>query len=256
MKMASIYSNQEKGFSFVELMITVGISSVVMVGFAIVLVQMSRDMEGARQKTAVMEVARRVTTALADSSVCTEMLKVANLPSFDPSRMSGDPSPYPQMAMNSIPSQIESMSANALRPAALVSNTTPASLQSSRVLINSIKLVDFSCGASSCSATAGLTNFNTFTANVEVGFDSSKSALPISPQKFKIILLTTGATSSAQKPYSCLGAKCDAGTVTNCRLAATDVGLTTGTCANGTAGSCSYTCKNGMWGEPFANFCN
>ncbi len=54
----------------------------------------------------------------------------------------------------------------------------------------------------------------------------------------------TPAASSTPTPSSCT-----AQTISNCALAATASGSSSGTCATGYTGSCSYTCSNGSWSQ-------
>lgn len=232
-------------------MLAVGVSSLMMVGLVITMVQASRQAMQSSQKTAALEVTRAVTAALSDSANCTALIEQVSGTTFNPAQLNGPNAPlfnFPYVPLAA--TSAASISMKAIE----VSSVKPATVYSNSLFVTGIRLGDFACtpnpgaNSSGCSADA-----NIIKANLIIDFDKDRLMMPLATRKFPIMLQAQGA--AANKTFrGCASSVCAAETIWGCQLPKTvSQTRTTGSCTS--SGSCSYTCNKGKWVSPSDNSC-
>lgn len=246
----------QQGFTLLELMIVGGVSSVLMLGFAMMMVNSQKELERGRQKSAMMEIIRATSSALSDSETCTKWINSASLPSFKPPQLNTkNAGPF---NMGSIPLNSSGGSSYAVE----ISSTKPVSIYSNNVYVTGIRLVEFSCSSTPPTAPSYNSgcqmNSSTFKAMVQIDVDTSKLVGTFQTLKFPIVLNASDAASPPNEKVltSCAGSQCPDSLIWGCKLLAQNKpGYQTGTCTAGGTG-CGYTCTKGLWTQPSNNSCS
>lgn len=191
MRKLSANRPNQKGASLIEIMVAIGIMTVIAAGMAQMMSSQFKSSRNINAQLASLDLQRIISQSLSDGTVCnyifTDTANTSGLSQTPPAVTFEVPASYPALSLlnlNKIP-----MSASATSVAAAeVGQTISANSNDVRVASIAIDIT----GAGAPTATS-----QQFTANLVVGLNTPEEVIPLKPLSFPITIQTTLAGSTA-----------------------------------------------------------
>jgi prepilin-type N-terminal cleavage/methylation domain-containing protein len=189
------FSMNKRGMSLPEVMVAVGIMSIVMMGVTSMLRTVQNEVKSLSEIVAKLEVEKFLISALADDQVCTSELT-------NPSLNSKAPYTFDAQDPTTLGKQVLSLDRIHMTTApgapVLIENSTEASPMSKSLIVKSISVENFS--------NTGIADL--FRAEIVVRFDSTKLVRATAPVRISRFIMTDSTSpASAKKVLGCGSAK-------------------------------------------------
>lgn len=208
----------QSGQSLVQVLVSVGIMGIVMMGFVSMLTTQQAETRALGEKFAAMDLERILAASLVNGSTCKYILNNPLVLTFDSTAVKAG---VLATLTPNLPLYTEVLAGV---PGSIVAEIgKPASVYSNSLIVNSIKLKIISGVGTS------------FLGHWEIGFDSTKTVRPLKPITIATLITADISTPAAAKVTDCMGG---AGSVNfnTCRVVKNS-GVTNG--VNGITAMCS-----------------
>lgn len=180
--MSNFLRSNQKGMSLVEVLVSIGISTVISFVMATTMVNVSRDQRALQEKYNQLELKNDLLTAFANSDICLSQLN-QNSPTLNLSGASSTNSPGQSISY----SELHMGSSNQSMLLAKVGEPLPGG-SPHQMVVSKIELGSFLSTGSP----------NTFTGELKIEMDPATLTRPLKPLLIKQIFNTTGPLSSAK----------------------------------------------------------
>lgn len=185
MRNAAYFPRAQRGQSIIEVLITMGIMGVVILGVVSMQTNQNRENRALTEKLAALDFQSLMIRTLSNGAVCAYKISTVASPTFDAALIKPDSSPPPIDLGSSLPSD-----ASPSAPAIAQVGTTVSSISNS-LQVKSIQIANIKCPAPCPDPTTS----THFVGDLQVSFNEGKLVRALRPATSKILIQASGPGS-------------------------------------------------------------